>query len=133
MPLAAFLVRLTCNTNRTPAQGSAACTGSYCTAISTASLKTLIHLMTFSKRSLRITVSPLFRVYRHLLSIHLCLDVLASIARLSTTLRLSGQLKLMLRLSSSLSWAAALAQMSLLIEWQLVNDFDHRRLGPLTR
>jgi hypothetical protein len=125
-PLVLYLPVLTCNINRTPAQGSAAWTGSNCTAISPASLKRLIHLIAFSKRSLMITVSPLFRVYRHLLSIHFCLDVSASSDRLCTTLRLSGQLKLMLRLSSSLSLVAAIAQMSFLIEQLAISSLSSR-------
>lgn len=115
-PLALVLPLLTCNIKRTPAQGSAAWTGSCCIAISPTSLKRLIHLMVFSKRSLMITVSPLFRVYRHLLLTHFCLDASASSDRLCTTLCLSGQLKLMLSLSSLLSLALAISQISFLIE-----------------
>lgn len=122
-PLAIVLPQLTCNIKRTPAQGSAAWTGSYCTAISPTSLKRSIHLMVLSKRSLIITVSPLFRVYRHFLSIHFCLDASTSSDRLCTILCLSGQLKLMLSLSSSLSFAAALAQISFLNEQLVVSKW----------
>ncbi len=104
----------TCRRNRTPAQGSAAWTGSYWTAASPTCLKRSIHFTILLNRSMQMTVSPLFRVYRHLFWMHSCLDFSVSVSRSDKMLSLSGQLKLILILSSSLSLAAAHAQRSLL-------------------
>ena len=104
----------TCRRNWTPVQGSAAWTGSYWTATSPTCLKRSIHLAILPNRSLKIIVSPLFLVYRHLLLMHSCFDCSVSTCRSDKMLSLSGQLKLILHLSSSLSLATASAQMSLL-------------------
>jgi hypothetical protein len=108
------LERQTCRRNRTPAQGSAAWTGSYWTAASPTCLKRSTHLITFLNRSLKITVSPPFRVYRHPLFTQSCIDCSVSSWSSDKILSLSGQLKLILLRSSSLRLAAARAQRSLL-------------------
>jgi hypothetical protein len=104
----------TCRRNRTPAQGSAAWTGSYWTAISPTCLKRSIHFTILPNISMKMTVSPLFRVYRHLFWMHSCLAFSVTVSRFDKMLSLSGRLKSILLLSSSLSSAAARAQRSFL-------------------
>ena len=93
------------------AQGNAACTGSYCTTISPATMNLFIHtaiLAKTSRRTIAFLVPPLDTV--HCLSIHSCL-------LLSTDMRISLMLTEGLRstqaLSFSLSLEAASAQRSL--------------------
>lgn len=115
----------TCKRKRIPAQGSAACTGSYWTATSPTSLKISIHLTILSNTSLSITVSPLLRVYFHRFSIHVCLDFSVSVWRSERMLSLSGRLKSMLHLSASSNWAAASAQRSFL---RAITENQQKRL-----
>jgi hypothetical protein len=100
--------------NRTPAQGSAACRGSYWTTTSPTSLKISIHLAILTKTSLRITVSPVFRLNCHLFLRHRFLDCSVSSCKSDKMASLSGWSTKILRLSSSLSFADARAQRSLL-------------------
>lgn len=104
----------TCKSNRTPAQGSAAWTGSYWTAASPTCLKRSIHLMILPNRSDIITISPVFRVYRHFFLMHSCFACSVNARSSDKMFSLLDWLRLMLLLSPSLSLAAASAQRSLL-------------------
>jgi hypothetical protein len=112
----------TCKMKRIPAQGSAAWTGSYWTAVLPTLSKVLIHVIIFSKTSLKITVSPLLRVYFHLLWIHSSFDFSARSCNLTRTVSLSW-LKFTADLSQSFNCSTASAHRSFL-HAQLVNDIN---------
>lgn len=109
-----IVVPLTWRRNRTPAQGSAAWPGSYWTAVSPICLKRSIHFTILLNKSTKITVSPFSLRYRHRFLVHSCLELSASCNKSVNLLSLSGRLKLMFFLLSSLICAAAVAHRSLL-------------------